>query len=146
MLTLSTKGRYATRIIIYLALHRSSISVRKQQIAKAEGISADYVEQILIRLKSAGLVESRRGVSGGFLLAREPETISVLEILEAVEGTITLVAADKEETDRVSIKITGDVWAGATSTLRDYFAALTVQTLADRTRTLSESTALNFHI
>jgi Rrf2 family protein len=146
MLTLSTKGRYATRIIIFLALHVSKGSIRKSEIAKAEEISPDYIEQILIRLKSAGLVESRRGVSGGFLLARDPAAITVLDILEAVEGTITLVADGKVNRSRASLAVTHDVWAGATTKLRSFFAGITVRALAEKTASLTDSTSFTFHI
>ena len=71
MLRLSTKGRYATRIMVYLALCNPDEPARKQEIAEAEGIPADYVEQILTKLRTAGLVKSRRGAGGGFQLRRD---------------------------------------------------------------------------
>jgi len=96
MMKLSTKGRYATRIMVYLAMQNSDSPCRKQDIAEAESISADYVEQILIRLKAAGLVTSHRGAHGGFSLTRPPSEVTVEAVLQATEGPLLLVACTDE--------------------------------------------------
>lgn len=89
----STRGDYASRALLSLALHAESgtpTSVR--DIADRTGLPQPYLEQILLALKGAGLVRSKRGVGGGYLLARPPEEIRLSEIVSAVDGPI--VAGD----------------------------------------------------
>jgi len=89
----STRGDYASRALLSLALHsglRQPTSVR--DIAERTGLPQPYLEQILLALKGAGLVHSKRGVGGGYTLARSPEEITIGEIVSAVEGPI--VAGD----------------------------------------------------
>jgi len=87
----STRGDYASRALLSLALHRDEggpTSVR--DIAERTGLPQPYLEQILLALKGAGLVRSKRGVGGGYVLAREPDTITLGDIVSAVDGPITL--------------------------------------------------------
>ena len=89
----STRGDYASRALLSLALHSDTgtpTSVR--DIADRTGLPQPYLEQILLALKGAGLVRSKRGVGGGYLLARPPEEIRLSEIVSAVDGPI--VAGD----------------------------------------------------
>lgn len=89
----STRGDYAARALLSLALHADEAgptSVR--DIAERTGLPQPYLEQILLALKGAGLVRSKRGVGGGYVLAREPREISVTDIVSAVDGPI--VAGD----------------------------------------------------
>jgi Rrf2 family protein len=87
----STRGDYACRALLSLALHRDDsgpTSVR--DIAERTGLPQPYLEQILLALKGAGLVKSKRGVGGGYILARSPEDIRLSEVISAVDGPITL--------------------------------------------------------
>lgn len=87
----STRGDYACRALLSLALREGAAgptSVR--DIAERTGLPQPYLEQILLALKGAGLVKSKRGVGGGYVLAREPEQIKLSEIISAVDGPITL--------------------------------------------------------
>ena len=77
---LSTKGRYATRIMLCIARLQSKGAVPKKKISEEEGISTDYIEQIVVPLKNAGLVSSTRGLHGGFSLTKAPIHISLYEI------------------------------------------------------------------
>lgn len=89
----STRGDYASRALLSLALHADvagPTSVR--DIAERTGLPQPYLEQILLALKGAGLVRSKRGVGGGYVLARDPKEILLSEILMAVDGPI--VAGD----------------------------------------------------
>jgi Rrf2 family protein len=89
----STRGDYASRALLSLALHRDvegPTSVR--DLAERTGLPQPYLEQILLALKGAGLVRSKRGVGGGYILAREPSEITLGQIVSAVEGPI--VAGD----------------------------------------------------
>jgi Rrf2 family iron-sulfur cluster assembly transcriptional regulator len=87
----STRGDYASRALLSLALHADETgptSVR--DIAERTGLPQPYLEQILLALKGAGLVRSKRGVGGGYVLARTPDTITLGDIVSAVDGPITL--------------------------------------------------------
>ncbi|HET9610658.1 MAG TPA: Rrf2 family transcriptional regulator [Acidimicrobiales bacterium] len=87
----STRGDYASRALLSLALHRDGpgpTSVR--DIAERTGLPQPYLEQILLALKGAGLVRSKRGVGGGYVLAREPATITLGDIVSAVDGPIAV--------------------------------------------------------
>jgi Rrf2 family protein len=87
----STRGDYASRALLSLALHADEsgpTSVR--DIAERTGLPQPYLEQILLALKGAGIVRSKRGVGGGYVLAREPGQITLGEIVSAVDGPIAV--------------------------------------------------------
>jgi Rrf2 family protein len=87
----STRGDYASRALLSLALHTSETgptSVR--DIAERTGLPQPYLEQILLALKGAGLVRSKRGVGGGYVLAKDPKDIRLSDIVSAVDGPITV--------------------------------------------------------
>ena len=87
----STRGDYASRALVSLAMHGSGEGpTTVRDIAEKTGLPQPYLEQILLSLKGAGLVRSKRGVGGGYILARSPSEISLAEILRAVDGPITL--------------------------------------------------------
>ena len=87
----STRGDYASRALLSLALHadhEGPTSVR--DIAERTGLPQPYLEQILLALKGAGLVRSKRGVGGGYVLTRAPEEITLAQIVSAVDGPIVV--------------------------------------------------------
>lgn len=86
----STRGDYACRALLSLALREDAGPTSVRDIAERTGLPQPYLEQILLALKGAGLVRSKRGVGGGYVLARSPELILLSEILSAVDGPITL--------------------------------------------------------
>jgi len=87
----STRGDYASRALLSLALHQDqSGPTTVRDIAERTGLPQPYLEQILLALKGAGLVRSKRGVGGGYVLARPPAEINLAEILRAVDGPIVL--------------------------------------------------------
>lgn len=85
---LSTKGEYGLLAIIDLALHSHMGPVQSFQIAERQSLPKQYLDQLMLILKKAGLVESSRGRAGGYQLARPANTISILEIITALEGPI----------------------------------------------------------
>lgn len=87
---ISTRGDYACRALLSLALHADGGPTSVRDIAERTGLPQPYLEQILLALKGAGLVRSKRGVGGGYILAREPAEIMLSEIVSAVDGPITL--------------------------------------------------------
>ncbi|MEQ8437014.1 MAG: Rrf2 family transcriptional regulator [Ilumatobacter fluminis] len=86
----STRGDYACRALLSLALHDESGPTSVRDIAERTGLPQPYLEQILLALKGAGLVRSKRGVGGGYVLARDADEILLSEIVSAVDGPITL--------------------------------------------------------
>jgi len=131
MMPISTKGRFASRIMVFLASRAPGSQVTKYEIGRAEGISADYVMQILSRLKVAGLVASHRGRAGGFSLACDPETTSVAEVLRAVEGRVAPAPCySAHDCDRSATCPTRDVWVEAARTLDELFERTTLAQLA----------------
>ena len=85
---LSTKGRYGLRAMIDLARYSEEEPVSIGSIAMRQGISERYLEQLVAKMKKAGLVKSIRGASGGYVLAKDSSEISVGDILRALEGSL----------------------------------------------------------
>ena len=86
---LSTKGRYAIIALTDLAIAKGDDLTSLAAISKRQDISLPYLEQLFVRLRRAGLVESVRGPGGGYRLAKTPETIRLADILEAVDETVS---------------------------------------------------------
>ncbi|MCL1818454.1 MAG: Rrf2 family transcriptional regulator [Spirochaetaceae bacterium] len=97
---ITTKGRYALRAVVNMAKTSNGKPVSIKKISGEEEISAEFLEQICFRLKKAGVIRSVRGPGGGFLLARDPEAISMYDIFEAVgEGAQVASCAPSCDTD-----------------------------------------------
>lgn len=94
---ISTKGRYALRMMLDLAIHNSGEPVRIKDIAKRQEISDKYLEQIIAVLNKAGFVRSMRGPQGGYRLAKAPEEYTVGMILRLTEGSLAPVVCVEDE-------------------------------------------------
>ncbi len=137
----TTKGRYATRLLVSLAARQGEGPVKKQDIAESEGITPDYVEQILIRLKAVGLVRSYRGKAGGFSLAVDPHTLTVGRVLEAMEGKISIAPClGGEACARASHCSTRTLWSQADQALKQVFTKATIGELAVASKGKAEFT------
>lgn len=88
MLKISSSTEYATRLMVALARSRGAAAVSAERLSESENVPADFVNQLLLRLKRAGLVESRRGAGGGYALALPPEKVTLAQVLTAVEGSV----------------------------------------------------------
>jgi Rrf2 family transcriptional regulator, cysteine metabolism repressor len=86
---ISAKGEYAIRALLDLAVHHGEGLVPIQEVARRQSIPQRYLEQVLLLLKRAGILESKRGSAGGYQLVRSPAGISVGDVLRAVEGRVT---------------------------------------------------------
>src|SRR6187431_78596 len=86
----STRGDYACRALLSLALHPEETPTAVRDIAERTGLPQPYLEQILLALKGAGLVRSKRGVGGGYVLARDPAEITRAQVVSAVDGPIVV--------------------------------------------------------
>ncbi len=112
MLKLSTKARYALRAMMELAMREGKGPVQLREVAKAQRISAKYLEQLAIPLRHAGLLRTERGPTGGYELMRPPEEITALEVVQAVEGPLDLLecVAHTNACDRTATCATRQLW------------------------------------
>lgn len=118
----------------------------KTQIGKAEDISPAYVEQILTALRGARLVTSHIGSRGGFSLARDPNSITVADILAPTEGPLQIVPCAESHCSRASACATAAVWEKATRALEDVFAGTTLKDMAEDARARQDAGAPSFTI
>ncbi|MDR1786112.1 MAG: Rrf2 family transcriptional regulator [Spirochaetaceae bacterium] len=88
---ISTRGRYGMRVLIDLAEHANESHVTLASIAEREGISLRYLEQVVVIMRRAGFIQSVKGASGGYRLARDPREIIVGDVLRALEGDMLVV-------------------------------------------------------
>lgn len=111
---LSTKGRYGLRAMIDVAVFSEQEAVSLNSIAERQHISEGYLEQLMAKLKKAGIVTSTRGAMGGYQLARSPEEISVGDILRALEGSLNAVECagleNRESCQESDFCVTKYVW------------------------------------
>jgi len=117
------------RIAVRLAREDAGTPVPRAEIAKEEELSADYIEQIMMKLKAAGLVSSRRGARGGFFLARDPARITVEEILLATEGQLELAPCDVRPCVHAAECSTRPLWREAADSLARVFRKTTLKSL-----------------
>jgi Rrf2 family protein len=116
--------------VVFLASLPRGATVTKYDIAEAEGISPAYVEQLMLPLRLAGLVASHRGRSGGFSLAKDPEAISMADVLRAVEGTVQVAPCDDPNVcSRADACPTRPLWQQASDILQDLFTRTKVADL-----------------
>ena len=127
---ISTKGRYALRLMIDIAEHGNNGWIPIKDISARQGISVKYLEQIVITLKRVGLLRSERGPGGGYKLSRTPEQYTAGEILRAIEGKLVPVACledDVNQCERSSCCKTLGFWEGLYKMIDDYVDSVTLQ-------------------
>lgn len=134
---LSTKSRYGLRAMFDIAYNCGTEPTQIQDISRRQHISQRYLEQIFQSLKKAGILQSKRGPQGGYMLAREPGEITLQEIIAATEGDILLVECAASGRKKMPCEfdgacVTQSVWQEAALNLNDFFGALTLQNLCDR--------------
>jgi Rrf2 family cysteine metabolism transcriptional repressor len=122
LLTITSKSPYAVRALAELARTGSAGPVPIGEIARRRDIPVQFLEGLFATLRRAGILQSQRGVKGGYSFARQPEEVTVLEVVEALEGRL---GAD-ESTD------TADVWTEAIDALRLKLQAITIAEVAQR--------------
>lgn len=133
---ISTKGRYALRFMLDLALHDGYGPVALAEISRRQDISEKYLEQIIRALNRANLLESVRGAGGGYLLNRDPDEYTVGEILRATEGDLSPVACAGEgakccREDRCA---TVDLWRKIREAVNGVVDSVTLQDLVENHR------------
>jgi Rrf2 family iron-sulfur cluster assembly transcriptional regulator len=128
----STRGDYAARALLSLALHGSERPTSVKEIAERTGLPQPYLEQILLAVKGAGLVRSKRGVGGGYVLARAPEDISLADILAAVDGPLTALMGEHDHCEGHCVL--QEVWVGVSEEMRHYLEGYTLADLVESTK------------
>jgi len=129
---LSTRSRFGLRFLLELGLNyvkRKPVYLR--EISQREEISEKYLSQLALLLKSAGLISSIRGVHGGYILNKEPREIRLLEIIQTLEGDLSLVPCVNDSTycQRVAICATREVWLKMGKAFKEALGSLTLQDL-----------------
>lgn len=131
---ISTKGRYAIRVMIDLAEHNTGEYITLMDIANRQGISEKYLESIVSILSKNGLLLSLRGKGGGYKLAKAPEEYKVGTILHLTEGALEPVPCLDDEMNachRADNCPTRKMWKGLTELINDYFDGITVADLVE---------------
>lgn len=134
----STRGDYASRALLSLALHSTDGPTSVRDIAERTGLPQPYLEQILLALKGAGLVRSKRGVGGGYVLSRDAKEITLAEIVSAVDGPIQAGDFGQPHTngacDHEGQCVLLAIWGNVGDRMRQMLAAHTLEELATITR------------
>ena len=131
---ISTKGRYALRLMLDLALNSNGTAVPLKEVAERQGISDKYLEQIVTQLSRASLVRSVRGAGGGYLLTRNPSEYSVGESLRVLEGNLAPVSCAEGTgcCDRADRCVTVEVWREIQAAVSQVVDSMTLADLVRR--------------
>ena len=145
---ISTKGRYGLRILLDLATHQDKGPVNLGDISKRQEISEKYLWQVINLAKAAGLVTSARGPKGGYSVAKPPDQITMLDIISALEGPVTLVdCLDKSDfCNRSSSCVTREVWAHIEDSLKKTMNSITLQELVEKQQAREPGKSFNYMI
>jgi Rrf2 family transcriptional regulator, cysteine metabolism repressor len=146
----SLRATYGIMAAVDLAMHFGTAPVQAKSIARRQAIPARFLEQVLYGMKKAGLVSSLRGAQGGYILSKKPSDVSVVEILEALDGPLLPLRgrADRAEARRLSKQelLLGKVWEQVYRAERGVLEAISVEELAGQQRLLEQERSLMYHI
>jgi len=145
---LSLRGNYALRALIVLAEHYGRGIVRIQTISEQQHIPKRFLEQILNDVKSGGFVESRRGIAGGYQLARPPEEITLADLIRYIEGALSPLPTEaegagrkgEERPDEVQLTLSG-VMKEVRESILKILERITLADLCERVHTLRTAAA-----
>ena len=131
---LTTKARYIIRALIDMAIHSAEGPALVKDIAERQGMSARYLEQLLLAPKAAGMIRSTRGAHGGFTLARSTAEITLREIVQIMEGSIspTECADDPGFCPNSNSCVTHEIWVKIKRATDEILESTTLQDLVDR--------------
>ena len=131
-MVISTKGRYALRLMLDIAMQDGTSPVPLHDIAERQGVSFKYLEQIVPPLSKAGFLKSVRGANGGYLLTRDPSEITTGDILRVGEGNLAPVAclaSDEIDCPRADLCVTLPFWKGLDEAITAYIDSVTLADL-----------------
>lgn len=132
---LTTKGRYAVTAMLDLALHYEKGAVTLADIARRQGISLSYLEQLFAKLRRNGLVDSIRGPGGGYNLAMDPAKISVADIIHAINENIDARRCGGERNCHGTEEcLTHQLWDDLSTRIQDFLAGISLADLVNRPR------------
>jgi len=131
---LSTRGRYGSRVLLDLALHRGEEPVLLRDIAQRQEIAPKYLEHVITPLIAGGMLRSARGAGGGVSLAKTPESIRLSEAIKLLEGSIALVdcVVNPEICSRSRLCVTRDIWVEMKEAMNEVLDSTTLQDLLER--------------
>lgn len=132
---ISTKGRYALRLLVDLAEHSDGGYISLKDIASRQGISKKYLEQIVAVLNNPVILNTNRGYQGGYKLARAASDYTVGEILRITEGSLAPIACleqEENQCERSSYCTTLFIWEGLYKVIEEYLDSITLQDIIDR--------------
>ena len=135
---ISTKGRYALRMLLDLAGHRSEGYIALKDIAERQGISKKYLEQIVPILNKSDVLKTNRGYQGGYMLAKDPSQYTVGEILRLTEGSLAPVFCVEcpQDCKRSADCPTLPVWQGLYRVMNEYLDGITLRDILDNEKRL----------
>ena len=134
---ISTKGRYGLRILLDIALYRVGDKPRMiREIASNQEISEKYISRLIIELRKAGMVKSIRGSKGGYRISREPKEITLLDVVEVMEGPVSIVdcVSARDCCPRIASCVTREIWTELNNQIREALQKITLQEIIDRYR------------
>lgn len=137
---ISTKGRYALRMLLDLAEHNTGGFIALKDIAERQGISKKYLEQIVPLLNKSDFLQTNRGFQGGYKLAKSPDKYTVGDILRITEGSLAPVACLAHQPnlcERQAECATLPVWEGLFRVINEYLDGITLQDIIDQHRARS---------
>ena len=145
---LSTRSRYGARAMLDLAVHHAQRPVNIKEMAERQDISATYLEQLMLRLASHGLVRTVRGRGGGFVLSRPPSRIVMDEVVEALEGPTDLVecVGNPGLCYRAPSCVTREIWKEVSQDITDHLGRISLEDMAQRYRGKQEAGAHMYYI
>ncbi len=134
--------------MVDLALNHGSGPILLKDIAKRQEISEGYLEQIVPSLKTAGLINSIRGAHGGYMLADEPSRISMIDVVTALEGALSLVECVKtpESCSRADFCVTRELWKEMSNKMMDPLKSKTLEDLVRKHRSKVKSQPQTYSI
>lgn len=137
---ISTRGRYGLRIMTDLARHDGERPRMISDICKAQALSRKYVGRLIIDLRKAGMISSVRGAKGGYKIKRLPKEITLLEIIETMEGPLSIVdcVSCPRKCKRAENCVARKVWAKLNEEIREKFAALSLQDILNQSAPLED--------
>ena len=131
---ISTKGRYGIRALIDLVVNSECGSVTLKAISERQEISERYLEQIFSLLRKSGLIIGRKGAQGGYILSKNPNEITVGEVLRALEGESLLIDINEDEENCMERFVNKIIWSEINKKINDYFDSITLECIVDEYR------------
>ncbi|MDX2049745.1 MAG: Rrf2 family transcriptional regulator [Rickettsiaceae bacterium] len=131
---LTTKGRYAVMAVADLAINWQKKPISLGEVASRQKIPLNYLEQIFIKLKSLKVVKSMRGPGGGYVLDQNSMSVTIREIMDAVEEDIKITRCSKEHgcVEKTAKCIAHDIWDGLTLAIRSYLDTISIKDLRNK--------------